>query len=226
MDVSHHNGEVNWAGLKKAGVVHAYIKCTEGVSFFDSRFLDNVKAARAVGILVGAYHFFHPKYDAKVQADYFFSKIKNLNLDLIPDCDWEVHDDVGEQAQVSQIKIFVERIELLTGCRPMIYTGKWFIDEVDALDKKTPLPQWLSQYPLWLSDYSPSSVAVPKPWTSYTLLQMTESGKFSGVDGEFDINWLDLPIETLMASKSNVEKSFLGPIAKASMTALSAIYRA
>ena len=189
VDVSHHNKTVDWAAIKKAGYSFAYLKCTEGKGFFDPRFLENVKAAKALGIKVGAYHFFHPGMDAIAQARFFLSKVIGLNLDLIHDCDWEDHDDCGEAAQVSQIKLFVDYLEKETGHKPMIYTGKWYIDQVDAKDKKTPLPQWLANYPLWLSDYSPSSVAVPKPWNSYTLLQTTESGTIDGIAGKrFDLN--------------------------------------
>lgn len=197
IDVSHHNGKLNWQAIKKAGVVYAYIKCTEGTGFSDPRFLENVNGARAVGIKVGAYHFFRPGKDAIAQAIFFLGKIKNLNLDLIPVCDWEVHDGMGESSQVAQVKLFVEYITKIMGVLPMIYTGKWFVDEVDAKDRTVALPQWLAKYPLWLSDYSPASVALPKPWTGYTLLQTTEEGKLSGVAGEFDLNLLDGPISKL-----------------------------
>lgn len=197
IDVSHHNGVVNWKKIKEAGVDFAYIKCTEGKSFFDPMFIKNVLGARSVGIPVGAYHFFHPGMDAVVQANFFWSKIKDLNLELVPDCDWEVHDDVGEAAQVSQIRLFTDKLESLCRKVPMIYTGKWYIDQVDAKNPREPLPLWLTRHRLWLSDYSPSSVAIPKPWTKYDLLQITEKGTLPGVPGHFDLNWLDKPLSTL-----------------------------
>lgn len=198
IDVSHHNGVLNWKKIKEAGVDFAYIKCTEGKSFFDPMFIKNVLGARSVGIPIGAYHFFHPDMDAKKQAEFFWSKIRDLNLDLIPVCDWEDHDKAGESKQVTQIEIFLKRLEELSGKVPMIYTGKWYIDQVDAKDPKKPLPQWLARYPLWLSDYSPKTVAVPKPWTKYALLQVTEEGMLPGYLGKkFDLNWLDNPLSTL-----------------------------
>ena len=187
IDISHHNGLVDWAAIKAAGVQFAYLKCTEGLGYFDPMFTKNVVEAKRVGILVGAYHFFHPNVEAGAQARFFLSKLNGLYLDLIPCCDWEVHDGLGEAAQVGQVKAFVDVLETAIGKKPMIYTGKWFMDEVQARGPG-PLLDWLAQYPLWLSDYSPQSVAVPRPWTTYKVLQYTETGVLQGVIGKFDLN--------------------------------------
>lgn len=188
IDVSHHNGKLDWKKIKESGVKFAYLKCTEGLSFFDSRFIENVKGAKANGILVGAYHFFRPDKDPIAQANFFYRSFKDLGLELLPVCDWEAHKGQGEAAQVKNVKLFLDALEFLTKQKPMIYTGKWYVDEVDAKDPKTPLPQWLANYPLWLSDYSPTSVALPKPWSKYDLLQYTETGRLSKHPGLFDLN--------------------------------------
>src|SRR3954470_16000189 len=58
IDVSHHQGHIAWAKLPRQGVDFAYIKATEGADYVDRRFSINWRAAHAVGIRRGAYHFF------------------------------------------------------------------------------------------------------------------------------------------------------------------------
>ena len=58
IDVSHHQGPIEWPLLPRQGVDFAYIKATEGGDFRDSAFAANWAGARAAGIARGAYHFF------------------------------------------------------------------------------------------------------------------------------------------------------------------------
>ena len=55
IDVSHHQGNINWSKVPSA---FAYLKATEGEQFVDHAFKTNWKGAQSKGILVGAYHFF------------------------------------------------------------------------------------------------------------------------------------------------------------------------
>lgn len=50
IDVSHHQGEIDWKKLKEEKVQFAYIKATEGSGHVDDQFEDNRKQAQAVGI--------------------------------------------------------------------------------------------------------------------------------------------------------------------------------
>ncbi|HEX9938779.1 MAG TPA: GH25 family lysozyme [Longimicrobium sp.] len=58
VDVSHHNGRVDWARVRAAGYVFAYLKATEGATFRDSTYLRNRDAARRAGLVTAPYHFF------------------------------------------------------------------------------------------------------------------------------------------------------------------------
>lgn len=57
VDVSHHQGEIDWELLAGEDVDFAYIKATEGSSHVDERFEENWAGAREAGLVVGAYHF-------------------------------------------------------------------------------------------------------------------------------------------------------------------------
>src|SRR5262245_12494312 len=58
IDVSHHQGAIDWAQVKASGQTFAFIKATEGADFRDKRFSENWRQARAEGLVTGAYHYF------------------------------------------------------------------------------------------------------------------------------------------------------------------------
>ena len=59
-DVYTGNGTINWTQVKATGLNFAFAKASEGVSFTDSQYVNNMKNAKAAGILIGSYHFAHP----------------------------------------------------------------------------------------------------------------------------------------------------------------------
>ena len=58
IDVSHHQGAIDWPLLPAQGVDFAYIKASEGGDHRDRAFAANWSGARRAGIARGAYHFF------------------------------------------------------------------------------------------------------------------------------------------------------------------------
>src|ERR687883_942901 len=57
IDVSRHQGRIDWASVSAAGTQFAFIKATEGGDHMDERFLENWQGAKAAGIPRAAYHF-------------------------------------------------------------------------------------------------------------------------------------------------------------------------
>jgi GH25 family lysozyme M1 (1,4-beta-N-acetylmuramidase) len=94
IDVSSHNGNINWEAVKSDNISFAFIKATEGYpetsseksneigkNFLDANFNRNIKNAINQGLLVAPYHFIRVDYnekisDAKEAARYFLSKIE------------------------------------------------------------------------------------------------------------------------------------------------------
>src|SRR5689334_3908175 len=58
IDVSHHQGVVDWGRVGKSDVAFAILKATEGGDYVDETFTRNLAGAGAAGLVVGAYHFF------------------------------------------------------------------------------------------------------------------------------------------------------------------------
>jgi lysozyme len=60
IDVSSNNGPIQWHLVKESDVEFAYIRSGDGITP-DARFRENVLAAQAQGILVGAYEYHRPR---------------------------------------------------------------------------------------------------------------------------------------------------------------------
>ncbi len=57
IDVSVHNGTVDWQAVKDAGIEFAMLRSSYGKNSEDSMFAQNVAGAKAAGLQVGAYHY-------------------------------------------------------------------------------------------------------------------------------------------------------------------------
>lgn len=69
VDVSTHQGFVNWKSMKSDGVAFGFVKATEGVNFIDNRFTQNMSGARAAGVPIGPYHYARPDSAVGTLAD-------------------------------------------------------------------------------------------------------------------------------------------------------------
>ena len=74
VDVSEHNGRVDWLALKNAGIDFAICRTGYGRSGVDSTFQRNVNEARAVGMKCGAYHYSYALNPAHAADEAIFCK--------------------------------------------------------------------------------------------------------------------------------------------------------
>jgi lysozyme len=58
IDVSHHNGQIDWDRVAAQGIRFAYIKASEGNDLRDPLFEYNWTEVRRVGLIPGAFHVF------------------------------------------------------------------------------------------------------------------------------------------------------------------------
>ena len=105
IDVSHHQGGVNWNAVAASGISFTFIKATEGAHMTDAAFATYWNGARAAGIRRGAYHFFRPADSGIQQADFFLRTVGAFaEGDLPPILDWEVTDNVSNAVDVSEVQ--------------------------------------------------------------------------------------------------------------------------
>ena len=183
IDVSHWQGTIKWDKVAKADIKFVLMKASESTKNTDSKFTTNWKGCRAAGIRCGAYHFFRPSVDGKLQAENLLSQLKKANFgkkgDLIPTLDCEDFDGSSKSKYRDELQACLDRIQSEIGSMPMIYTLRSFWMKIGNPD--------FSKYPLWVVDLSAvDSPKLPKPWTDYVVWQHTFTGSVSGIPGEVD----------------------------------------
>ena len=207
IDVSNHNGKINWSKVKSDGVELVYIKATEGTTYQDLWLENHYQGAKSVGLFTGFYHFLVGTSQPESQALNFYNTIKEKKSDLLPCLDIEVSGfDVGDYALR-----FLKKFKELSGMNMVIYTGAYF--------SRDNLPMEIKQnYPLWLAHYG------VEPWKSnlvtlagFTTLvghQYTEKGKVNGISTDVDmnvfnesifLNKVDTSINNINSSINNVD---------------------
>ena len=67
IDLSRHNGTVDFKTVANAGVKYAWIKCTEGTTHVNPGYELKFQKAREAGIQVGGYHFSRPDTYPSIQ---------------------------------------------------------------------------------------------------------------------------------------------------------------
>ena len=90
IDVSHHQGTIDWRRVAGAGIGFAYLKATEGSDFTDSRFRTNWTGAAAAGLPRGAYHYFTLCTPGRAQAAHFLATVPRDAAALPPAVDLEL----------------------------------------------------------------------------------------------------------------------------------------
>ena len=89
IDVSHHQGLIDWDAVSNHGVAFAFIKASEGSTFVDPRFNANSSAAHAADIPWAPYHFFTFCTSGADQAEHFGRVISSKTFQLPPAIDIE-----------------------------------------------------------------------------------------------------------------------------------------
>lgn len=185
IDVSHHQGDINWKKVKNMvsnnrKVSFVFIKATEGITRQDRHFAKNWKAAKKEGFIRGAYHFYYPSRDAKKQADNFIKQVKLEAGDLPPVVDIE-HSNGKSKKQITEgLKSFMEIIEKHYGATPILYTNISFYYSYLAGD--------FDQNTLWISGYHGEERFREKFRSGWHFWQYSENGRIDGIKGGVDCN--------------------------------------
>jgi lysozyme len=133
IDISHHQGEVDWDAVKRDGVAFAYIKATEGGDFVDSRFATNWREAARAGVSRGAYHFFSLCRDADAQADNFLRAVPAESQTLPPVVDLEFGGNCANRPPPAELcnalETFANRIESALQQKLIVYATHEFTAE-------------------------------------------------------------------------------------------------
>src|SRR5829696_2837114 len=188
IDVSHHNGAIDWPAVAGAGIALAFIKATQGTRFVDPKFRRNRCDAERAGVLVVPYHFLDTA-DPEAQAGHFLA-VTGLGDGQPGMLDWET--EAPASAAVAFGMVLAEH----TGRDPVAYYGYAQLPEANPA---------LAAWPLMLPAYPrgnrsgnyrtlvarPPRLPPGRPGSSedgrpYDFHQYTSAGRVAGIAGSVD----------------------------------------
>lgn len=190
MDVSSHQGTVNWSTAWSNGARFAYVKATEGTTYRNPDFAQQYNGSFNVGMIRGAYHFALPDRSSGVTQGNFFvdhgGGWSNDGKTLPPAIDLEYNPygascyGLSQSAMVKWIHDIANTVRSRTGRDAVFYTStSWWT-------LCTGNNAGFSANPLWIPRYASSVGTLPASWTFQTIWQNADSGIFPGDQNRFN----------------------------------------
>ncbi len=179
IDVSSHNGDIDFDKVKADGYSFVFIKATEGEDHHDSKFAVNYDKARASGLKVGAYHFFRKKTDGLNQAKNFLEMVgwRKLDLPLVVDVeDWSNDEQIKDERTQKHLDAMLDNLRS-RGHKVMIYTNG------DGYKKYIKNGQ--ININLWLCTFKQPDKLRHIP---HQMQQYSHWGRVKGIWGDVDLN--------------------------------------
>ena len=191
IDVSEHNGVLDWGKIKAAGVEFAVIRSGYGVSHVDTQFARNMRGAIAQGIPVGIYHFSYAlsAEGAKKEGEFVLSLLEPYRGEIVLPVFFDFEYDtvtyakkqgvnLGKSAFLSHTEAFCKVIKG-AGYTPGVYYNLDYYRNYVEKDRFSGLVIWYAQY------------ASRPTVTDYDLWQYSSSYTIPGHSGRFDANILE-----------------------------------
>lgn len=202
IDVSHWQGEIDWASVAGDGITFVMIKCGGGDAgiYKDRKFEENIQGALANGIQVGVY-FYSGARDVETafkEASFCVDIIKGYQITYPVAFDWELgygsgYDDADTITKVCET--FCDTIAS-QGYQPMIYSNKYrWYDAFDGEKLSGKYKTWVAQYPEKFynidGDYADRWQYGDNLSTfeyRYDMWQYTPKGHVNGINGCVDMD--------------------------------------
>ena len=179
MDVSHHQGTIDWRRIAADDISFAYIKASEGTDHRDRLFTANWRGAAAARIERGAYHFFTLCSPGDAQARNFLDTVPPDQDALPPAVDLEIAGNCasppGPSAIRPELNRFLQVVESEWGRPALLYIGDDFrarYDFVETLDR----PIWHRRF-LLRPDID-----------GWVVWQVTGWARIDGIKGDVDLD--------------------------------------
>ena len=185
IDVSYHQGSINWSKVKAAGIDYAILRCGFGqdlVNQDDSMWEKNADACTELGIPFGAYLYSYATTEAKAvgEAKHVLRLIENYDLQypVYYDIEDASQKKLGKEKLGKIAKAFADVIED-AGYEVGIYASySWFNSYLTA--------DVFDNYSRWVARYN-TYCGYEK---DYHMWQYSSSGKVNGVSGNVDMDYL------------------------------------
>lgn len=191
IDVSSHQGVIDWNAVKEDGIDFAFIRVgyrgygTEGNLRLDDNYEMNLTHAAEAGIKVGVYFYSQAitEDEAKEEAELLLSAIEDYDLDLPVVYDWEINTASGSRTKNipadtvnACTKAFCKRIKK-AGYDTIVYFNTDWGYRIFDLSLFTGSQFWLAQYR-----------AQPNFYYNIDYWQYSAKGKVDGISTDVDLD--------------------------------------
>ena len=189
IDVSHHQGQIDWRRVAADDVAFAVIKATEGGDHVDDAFARNLEEARAAGLAVGAYHFFTFCRPGADQAKNFISVVPQDQPLLPPVVDIEFGGNCPRRPTPerlsAELAAFIVPVEAAFDKPAIVYLTD---EAAEAYAGR------IAARPLWLR-----SLLLEPDRDDWVYWQYHNRGRIDGINGDVDLNVLQGGLAVLNA---------------------------
>ena len=184
IDVSEHQGKIDWSKVKADGVDYAIVRCGYGMNQTkqdDKYWYENADACEQYGIPFGTYLYSYADTveKAKSEAEHVLRLVKGYDLS------YPIYYDLEESSvrnklsktQIADIaEVFCDTIEA-AGYEVAIYANTdWFTNYLT--DSR------FDQWDKWVAQYNTTCTYTGR----YTMWQCSSQGKIDGITGNVDLN--------------------------------------
>ena len=190
IDVSNHQGVIDWNAVKNSGIDFAILRCGYGENIpeqDDFYFIRNMNECERLGIDYGVYLYSYALNEngAVSEADHVLRLIQGHRVPLgvwfdMEDADGykQRHGMPSDETLVNICKTFCDRIKN-KGYDVGIYASYYWLTAILNSSK-------LDSYDKWVAQWS-SRCSYTKP---YKMWQYTSTGTVDGIHGNVDMNYL------------------------------------
>ncbi|MCM1386435.1 MAG: glycoside hydrolase family 25 protein [Bacillus sp. (in: Bacteria)] len=192
VDISKHNGNVNFRSMKAAGIDYVMIRLgargySTGQISLDDNFVQNIEAAIDAEMDIGVYFYSQAVTLEEVtqEANFVVQNLapykEHINYPVAFDMenvsnDKARIDGLSREDKTAIAAAFLSGVQA-AGYTPMIYGNKeWLIKNIDLAQ--------LQNYDVWLSQ----DEDIPDYPYQYTMWQYTTTGVLNGITGDANLN--------------------------------------
>lgn len=183
IDVSKHNGNINWTDVKNDGIEGAIIRAGFGKSASqkDPTFETNYKGASAAGLHIGAYWYSYALNvtDAELEAKAFLECIggKRFDLPVFFDIEDKTQVPLGKKVCTDIVDAFMGVVEAAG-----YFAGVYSFDSFFGSNLEERVRR---RYAIWSARVEN---VPPKCAPEWGIHQYSWKGKVRGIDGDVDMN--------------------------------------
>lgn len=190
IDVSTHQGVIDWEKVKASGVDGAILRAGYGRNNIDKQFIRNISECNRLGIPCGVYWFSYAYTAAMAakEAEYCLAAIKPYKVEL-PVC-YDFEYDTVRYAKEQGVTV---NKALATAC---VHAFCGAVEEAGYYTMNYANPDYLStyfdstvqQYDLWLAWYKSNPNPDEQPRDDCGIWQYSSKGSIDGIGGNVDID--------------------------------------